>query len=264
MRFFLFTSFFLFFCLDLFSQNQYHRATYNNVAWFTYSGTYKLFNKWDLVTDVAHRRSEWGAQAAQTVLRATAQYHLSAKTAVAGGYAYIMNYPNGDLSVPLNSAFKANQMFPEHRTHQQISVKDNIGALNLTHRVRLEQRWVGAIDTLNKTVKNWNYTNRIRYFIRLDFPLAGKTIDDNELYVAAHNEIFINFGENVKFNVFDQNRIGILLGYKLNTHLKAEFGVLQQILQQRDLVNNQTVFQYNHGYFANLNYNLSCLKTATK
>lgn len=261
MKFFLFASFFLFFCPNSFSQNQYRRATYNNIAWFNYSGTYKLFKKWDLVTEVVHRRSEWGAQEAQTLLRAAAQYHLSAKTAVSGGYIYVMNYPNGDLSVPSNSAFKANQTFPEHRTHQQISVKDNIGILNLTHRVRLEQRWNGSMDTLNKTVKNWNYTNRIRYFIRLDFPLTGNTIDDNELYLAAYNEIFINFGENVKFNVFDQNRIGFLLGYKLNNYLKVEIGVLQQILQQGDLVNNQTVFQYNYGYFANLNYNLSFLKT---
>ena len=75
---------------------------------------------------------------------------------------------------------------------------------------------------------------------------------DKTLYAAVFDEVFIGFGKNVNANVFDQNRIGILLGYKLNKRFSLEGGYLNQTLQQPQPVNGKPVYQYNNGLILNL------------
>ncbi|TDE29453.1 DUF2490 domain-containing protein [Flavobacterium ranwuense] len=70
----------------------------------------------------------------------------------------------------------------------------------------------------------------------------------NSLSIIVLDEVFVGFGENVGANVFDQNRLAALVGYKANKNVKIEAGYLSQILQQGKRVNNQSVFQYNSGF----------------
>ena len=48
--------------------------------------------------------------------------------------------------------------------------------------------------------------------------------NDKQLYAAAADEIFIGDGKNLGVNIFGQNRIFLLLGYKLNKNLSIEGG----------------------------------------
>lgn len=54
---------------------------------------------------------------------------------------------------------------------------------------------------------------------------------------------------------FDQNRIGIVIGYRFNNFLRIQTGYLNQTLQPGREVNNQNVFQGNNGFFINTNSN---------
>ena len=57
-------------------------------------------------------------------------------------------------------------------------------------------------------------------------------------------------------NVFDQNRIGILIGYRFNKNVRIEAGYLNQTLQLGRLVNGKNVFQNNNGIIINTNFNI--------
>jgi hypothetical protein len=94
---------------------------------------------------------------------------------------------------------------------------------------------------------------------RIQFPLKGKTITDRTPYAVLYDEIFIGFGNNVNANIFDQNRLGLLLGYRYNKNIRFEGGYLNQILQFGRQINGQNVIQYNHGFIFNalLNFDLS-------
>ena len=92
--------------------------------------------------------------------------------------------------------------------------------------------------------------------IRLQVPLRGKEIKDKTPYVAAYDEVLIGFGKNVNANVFDQNRIGILIGYRFNKNVRIEAGYLNQTLQLGRLVNGKNVFQNNNGIIINTNFNI--------
>ena len=93
----------------------------------------------------------------------------------------------------------------------------------------------------------------MRYRIRGEVPLYKK-----DLSLIIQDEVFIGWGKNIGANIFDQNRIGIMLGYKLNNAIKFEAGYINQTLQQASRVNNNPVFQNNNGFViaANLSFNL--------
>jgi hypothetical protein len=95
------------------------------------------------------------------------------------------------------------------------------------------------------------YTNRVRYMVRLLLPFKGKELKDKTGYIAAYDEIMIAFGKNVNANVFDQNRIGAIVGYRFNKAFRLEGGYIQQTLQFGRLVNNKNVFQTNSGIIVN-------------
>jgi Protein of unknown function (DUF2490) len=241
------------------AQNAYRYYTDNNIGWITYNGMHKIAKKWDIATEYQFRRSEWGAKWMQSLLRFGVQYRMNDKVSVLAGYSFIETFPYGDLTKPLNPSFKTNQSFPEHRSFAQVVIKDAVGRLAITNRFRLEQRWIGTMDS-TKTVKDWTYTNRMRYLLRVDCPLQGKTLDDKEFYVAAYDEVMLNFGDKVKSNIFDQNRFSVLVGFKINKQCKIEAGYIQQLLQQGGTISNattpdQAVMQINNGYIVNLYYN---------
>ncbi|MDW8287701.1 MAG: DUF2490 domain-containing protein, partial [Flammeovirgaceae bacterium] len=104
--------------------------------------------------------------------------------------------------------------------------------------------------------------HRIRYMLRLQLPFKK---NDKTAYWAFYNEFFIGFGKNVNANVFDQNRLGMLIGYRWNNTLQLEGGYLNQILQFGRQVEGKNVFQYNNGVIINAYVNfLTKLKTNSR
>ena len=137
----------------------------------------------------------------------------------------------------------------------QLSSKE--GRFDFSHRFMLEQRFVGRYTSSNLEHEDeYPLLHRMRYMFRLQLPLKGKENKDNTPYLALYDEVFIGFGENVNANVFDQNRLGVLCGYNFNKKLRLEAGYLNQILQFGRQINNQNVFQYNHGLIVNLYMNI--------
>jgi hypothetical protein len=78
--------------------------------------------------------------------------------------------------------------------------------------------------------------------------------------LAIYDEILIGFGANVNENIFDQNRFGVLLGYKYNNSFRLEAGFLNQRVQLGREVNNQNVFQNNSGIIVNTIFNFDLSK----
>ena len=128
----------------------------------------------------------------------------------------------------------------------QLTVTSNIGKVAISHRLRLEQRWIGKLHTMaSDGPDEWVYLNRVRYMPRVDVPLSKK------VYAAAYDEIHIAFGKNVGENIFDQNRIAALMGYKFHPKFRAEAGIINQTLQFGREINNKNVIQSNTGFLVN-------------
>jgi hypothetical protein len=95
---------------------------------------------------------------------------------------------------------------------------------------------------------------------RFQLPLKGREIKDKTPYITAYDEILIGFGKNVNANIFDQNRFGVLLGYRFNKTVRIESGYLNQTIQFGRQINGQDVFQNNNGLIVNANFTIDLTK----
>ncbi len=229
---------------------------YNTIGWYSYFGTFKLNSKWGIHTEYQWRRDNVITKWQQSLLRLGVNYQLNPKMQLRLGYAWIETFAYGDI--PINAFGKD---FSEHRLFQMATLTDKLSIVDISHRFMLEQRWIGKYSSpiLNKE-DEFPLVNRFRYMLRTQLPLKGKTIEDKTPYLVFYNEIFIGFGKNVNENIFDQNRVGILMGYRLNKSFRIEGGYLNQILQLGRAVNTRNVFQYNSGFILNLNFNVDLSK----
>ena len=223
-----------------FSQDQ-RLADHNTIGWLVYTGTFKIKPKLAIHTEYQWRRVNGLKDWQQGLLRIGINYAVHKDVSLNAGYAFAETFPYGDY--PNTTAF------PEHRLFEQVVLKQPINKLELSHRFTLEQRFVARVSFVNnQKTTDWNYLNRIRYRLRTEIPVNIKKGSTNKWRVILQDELFIGWGKNIGANIFDQNRIGLSLGYKLNKNIKLEAGYLNQILQQGKRINDKAVFQYNNGF----------------
>lgn len=215
----------------------------NTIGWLAYTGTIRLNQKWGLHTEIQLRRDRLASDPQQNLFRTGVNYTLNNKVGFRVGYALAETYNYGDI--PLNNFGK---QFTEHRIYQMATLNDKSGIFEFSHRFMLEQRWIGRYTNALLTKEDdFVYWNRMRYMFRTNIPLKGRTIADKTPYLAVYDEILIGFGKNVNENIFDQNRLAILLGYRLSAKARIEGGYLNQIAQLSREVNGRNVFQDNKG-----------------
>ncbi len=226
----------------------------NAIGWYVYNGDHKLSKRWELHTEYQWRRVELIRSWQQSLARIGLGYKITDRIKLGGSYTFFTTFPYGDYPVA-----DAGVPTIESRTHEDIQLSDKVGVVKLSHRFRLEQRWLGlGADTNPRHIKSWEYQNRARYQISGTVPLKGVTIDDGEWYVNFFDELFIGFGRNVGQNVFNQNRISGGLGYQIRDAFKIELNYLNQISQHPDVdpITNKPVFEINNGFRLNLKYDL--------
>lgn len=223
----------------------------NSIAWFAYTGNFKLTPKLSIHTEYQWRRTDLLKHWQQGLFRTGLNYSLRKDVNLIVGYANAQTYVYGD--------YPAAFAFPEHRIFEQLLIKNPIGKVDLSHRFMLEQRFVGSVFLENGNEKtDYTYLNRMRYRAKVEIPFQ-KNRSATNWSLILQDEIFIGWGGNIGANIFDQNRIGIMLGYKINNTLKLEAGYINQTLQQGRRINNNPVFQHNNGFLlaANFNFDVS-------
>lgn len=234
-----------------FAQNNRLETT-NKIGWYSYTGTFKVSEKVGIHTEYQWRRNNLITSWQQSLLRLGLNYTVNARVFFRLGYAVAETYPYGEY--PLNVLGRS---FTEHRIYEMVQLAHKEGIVDFSHRFMLEQRFIGRYSSANEyTEDEFPFSSRARYMFRLQVPLRGKEIKDKTPYVAAYDEVLIGFGKNVNANVFDQNRIGILIGYRFNKNVRIEAGYLNQTLQLGRLVNGKNVFQNNNGIIINTNFNI--------
>jgi Protein of unknown function (DUF2490) len=211
----------------------------SNNTWFMYNGAHKFTSKWGLHLEAQLRRADGLANAQQWLLRTGLNYHFAPAAFATLGYAFVETSPYGD--------FPSKSTFPENRIWEQIQLKQAIGRVELVNRFRLEQRFVNAPVAVGTGFEPGEavYSNRFRSFHRISIPLKGKAIVDKSFYITAFDEIFVSWGKKVAFNLFDQNRAYIALGYKIPKAGRLELGYLNQQIVKSDGIkveNNHTLW----------------------
>lgn len=171
--------------------------------------------------DGSWRTLDHGREPSQLLLRPGLQLTLRPGVRVAGGYAFIASEPAGRLPIA--------QPTQEHRSWQQLSLSADHGPVQVSHRFRVEQRWItpqrdGADgdDPAGPT----SYRNRVRYMARAQTALGGLRLRERPVTGWVWDEVLLPVGGNTALLSVGQNRLAAGVGIPLSATLRAELGYL--------------------------------------
>lgn len=194
----------------IFAQNK------EQAGWLALSGNYKFSSHWGAYFDVQFRSSDEWKYLQQLVIRPGITYHFNKQQNAAFGYAYSETFRHSE-----------NNNIVESRIWEQFIQTHKIKKVFVTHRLRLEQRFIdnGTADL---------FSQRFRYSAK--FILPFKKYEDSfkkGFYMAAQNELFLNVQnkENVNNSLFDRNRSYLFLGNRISKKLDIELAYLHQYVK---------------------------------
>ena len=228
------------------------RQVYTNTnAWFQVSGDVAINQRWGILFDASNRRSGPMDETMANFVRAGLAYVVNENVRVAVGGNYSKSYPYGEIPSPYP--------VPEWRIWEQVQVSHSIGKVDLSHRYRLEQRSRGLrSDPDIDETDMWTRSGRFRYQVKGTLPLRGEEVEAGEPYLSVSNEFFISFGENVQYNIFDQDRLQFILGYRMNRNWRFETGFMEHVVFK----SNGVDVEHNHTLTFGLSYSRSAPRPA--
>ncbi len=241
----------MFFCSCLSAQISVRQTVYQFNAWAMYFGNHRISQNWNLHTEYQWRRSEGFTYWAQSLARIGFDYRLKDNVMVTAGYGHIKTFPYGEQPLPTSVV--------EHRAWEQLVLTHQSGRVFFNHRYRLEQRWIENMKPAQNGDyyrEGFVYSNRFRYKFTFNVPLNGTQIQKGTLFASVYDEPFISFGKNVRFNIFDQNRLYGAIGYQFHAAGNIQLGYLNQIILKPD----GTRQEMNHTLQLGLTYNMDWRK----
>ncbi len=182
-------------------------------SWFSINNTIRLHKKWGAVADFHVRRNNFMANPGFYFARAGVNYWLKDNLTLTLGYAQLW-------AAPSNPDW--HHFVKEKRIYQQVQLVTKIGKVGLLNRLRNEQRWQERIVN-DQPIHSNKFSDRIRYLLSINIPIF-KNPHYPSLVVA--DEIAIQFGKEIIYNTFDQNRTFIGIKQPVTKHLSFDAGYM--------------------------------------
>lgn len=209
----------LLFCNSASIAQQKKQVNHQAQSWFSVNSTIRLSNKCGLLADAHVRRNNFLADPSFYFLRGAVNYWYNDNLSFAAGYGHMWVAP----TVAGYSTYSN-----EHRIFQQVQLTSKLGKVNLLQKVRNEQRWQEIIVSDVSTHSN-KFTDRLRYLINVGIPFSKNK--RAPVFVLA-DELCVNFGTDVVYNSFDQNRLFFGVKQTINKQWSFDIGYMQ-VFQQK-------------------------------
>ncbi len=187
--------------------------------WISMNSTTRLTKKWGFISDAHIRRNNFIADPSFYFIRGAINYWIKDEITAAFGFGKMWVAP---------STANWHHFMEETRVYQQIQMISKTGEITFLHRLRSEQRWQEKIENDTFT-GNYKFTNRVRYLLSATIPIwKNKKLPA----LVLSDELLIQFGNEVVYNTFDQNRLFIGIKQNLSRSLSFDFGFMQ-VKQQK-------------------------------
>lgn len=190
------------------------------LGYFNQSRFSKRIGSW---VDLQLRTKEdYFNQFSQSIVRGGLTYYVSDATKVTVGHAYIWHFPADNHK-------KITQ--PEHRPWQQVQWHTAYPRVKTMQWLRLEERFRRKIKNDSALADGSQFNFRVRYNFLLQVPFTKEKTKAGDWSFILNNEVHLNFGSNVVYNTFDQNRLFVGLACHLNAHDNLQAGYMN-VFQQ--------------------------------
>ena len=222
----------LFICICAFSFAQPTREVQTQHHFWTSVNTQaRVADKWSVVADFHIRRTDYLKNNNFYYTRVGAAYHINKNLTVAlgGGHMWLAN-KTATTELFVN----------ENRLVQQVQLNQPIGKIQLSQRLRIEERWIQNVvnSELNDTYK---YSTRFRYQLAVTIPVSKNKYIPSLVF---SDELMMQSGKHIVYNNFDQNRFFAGIKQQITSSLAADLGymhVWQQRLSGYQYNRNQTI-----------------------
>ena len=189
-------------------------------GWLAIFHSQRLNNKLGIHLDVQARTANEFDYLKNVLVRPGLTYFFSNQINSTLGYAFINSKVKSDV-LDIN--------LTENRVWEQLVYIQKIKSQSLTHRFRLEQRFIeqGASNV---------FSQRLRYFLRMLVPLSEhEGAFKKGGFLGLQNELFFNLQNKDKINnhFFDQNRAYGTFGYRFAPAFDIELGYMNQRVKQK-------------------------------
>ncbi|MGB4771293.1 MAG: DUF2490 domain-containing protein, partial [Chitinophagaceae bacterium] len=188
-------------------------------VWLSMNAHYRFNQHWGIIGDVHIRRNNFLKDPSFDFARLGASYWFNDQMAVAAGYGHLWTAP---------AKIEWNTWGNEHRIYQQFQYNGKLGKTGVSHRIRNEQRWQQVIVD-DEYSGRFRFSNRVRYQVSFGFPIFKNS---KAPVLVLSDELLIQFGKELVYNTFDQNRLFIGIRQNLSKNFSYDFGYMN-VYQQR-------------------------------
>jgi len=191
-------------------------------TWLGYFNQTRLNNKLGFWAEMQHRTKEATFSGlSQSLYRLGITHYVNDNTKLTAGYAYVNQYPVNSIRI--------NQ--PEHRPWQQIQWHTKYGKNRTMQWFRLEERYRRKILNDSTLATGYSFNFRIRYNMLFQVPLSKKGIVPKSTSLIVNDEVHVNFGKQVVYNYFDQNRFFVGFTYQTTKTDNLQIGYMNLFQQ---------------------------------
>jgi len=187
-----------------------------NQIWYAYNNNTKLTNKWGVWFDIQNKTREnyfKNFDVKENTLGAI--YYINDRTKITSAFTYIQSFPSAT-----NPSFSV----PEYRPWQMVQWKTHAGAFKFSHWIRLEERFKRKTINNNALTDGYDFSYRMRYNIFMELPISKIKYDKGAISLSSSEELYLNYGKNIVYNTFDQNRLFLGFLYYFNKHDFIQMG----------------------------------------
>lgn len=188
-------------------------------TWLSFNNVTKINSHWGIAADVHLRTNEFFQDTNFFLLRTGINYNPNTMFSVTAGYAHLWLAPKNDSWATFSD---------ENRIYQQVQMNSKSGNITIIQRIRNEQRWQEIIINDVSTGKN-KFSNRVRFLLGTTIPIFKKKTAP---LLVISDELLVQFGKDIVYNTFDQNRIFIGIKQAINPKLSFDFGYMN-VYQQK-------------------------------
>ncbi|HZF66248.1 MAG TPA: DUF2490 domain-containing protein [Chitinophagaceae bacterium] len=194
-----------------------------NQVWTGVFNQTRFSDKWGMWTEAQIRTKEdFFTNFSLGILRAGATYYINDNSKLTAGYAYVHHFP-ADAHPGIAQ--------PEHRPWQQLQWHTKYSKMRMMQWVRLEERYRRKIINGDELADGYNFNWRVRYNFLLQFPLSKNAFAPGTFSFVLNDEVHVNFGKEIVYNSFDQNRFFVGASYHVNAHDQLQFGYMNLFQQ---------------------------------
>ncbi len=197
-------------------------------GWLASFNTIKIDNKISVRADLQIRSTDNITQLQGILLSSGLIFKCNTHLSVTAGYSFATN------KKVINNI---SGYTPEQRIWQQLLYTHTLKSITISHRTRIEERFIEKTIIYNNHFKNdgSGYATRLRYFIRNMMPLQKEVIFTTGLFAVLQEEVMANIGNKAAVNgkFFDQNRLYIASGYRFSSKTDLEIGYMYQYVSKK-------------------------------